>query len=862
MSNLNKGIVFTNDNCIGCNRCISACPVLGANVSCPEDNKNIIKVDGDKCIHCGKCLEVCRHGAREYKDDTKAFISALSSGERISLIVDETFFNNYGEKATNVLGYLQAMGAGEIYNASIGADIATWVYVKFMRDQNKPGLISSVCPVVVNHIVKNKRELLDNLAPVQSPMMCTAIYAKKYLGDDADSFAFISPCVAKSDEVGRSGLVKYSIAIEKLLKSMADRDINDFEAFINDENIGLGIAYPKAGGLSENIIHFEGNSFMIRNVDGTDSAFSYLDEFDNRVKKGKKLPWLVDILNCKSGCICGIGVGTGGENSEEVMLSLHDERNRVTPIYDDGSSPYCSIINTTDRRRRLYERYEKLNLEDFIRIYEKTTEDGSDSSIEYDEDEIFNSMYKYTKKDRMIDCHSCGYDSCKEMVKAIAHGYNYKTNCVHYVKDENERLYLTDTLSGIPNTNAFMEKCSQVIKDDTSSDYFAIYFNIKNMKLINRKYGSKTGDLILIDYAKTVCNLANDDEIVARWGGDNFVGLFKKSRMQEILEGLEEATVSVKKQDTVEKFKIAFRAAIYELTGKEKFPGHIMGQVTTTYATIKQSNQHIIYFTEELGKKILHNTMIDDNLEPALSNNEFVVFYQPKVSMKTKMLVGAEALVRWQKDGKIIPPIEFIPICEANGFVQKIDFYVLEKVCQDMRRWIDKGIEPVKVSFNFSKLHFSEKDVAERINAIAAKYNIPRHYLEVEFTETAYLEEFDNLVETINKLQGFDIESSIDDFGTGYSSLSLLQNVPFKTLKLDKSFLNEYSTNIRNKTVVASIIQMAKKLDMDIVAEGIETVDEFEYLKMLSCDVAQGYLFDKPLPNEEFEKRLINKNYT
>lgn len=860
MSNLNKGIVFTNDNCIGCNRCISGCPVLGANVSCPEGGKNIIRVDGNKCIHCGKCLEMCRHNAREYRDDTKDFLTALANGERISLVVDETFFNNFGERAYNVLGYLQSIGAGEIYNASIGADITTWGYIRFMNDQKIDGLISSVCPVAVNYVLKYKPELLDQLMPIHSPMMCTAIYASKYLGDDSDSFAFISPCVAKLDEIEGSDIVKYSVSIEKLLKNMVDRDIADFSPIVHDDDLGLGVLYPKAGGLAENIIHFEGHDKMIRQVDGTDSSVKYLNGLLGRINKNKTLPQLIDILNCRRGCICGMGIGAGGDNSEEVLFSLHNKRSEVMPVFDDGKSPYCNIISRNDRKHRLYNQYERLRLEDFIRVF-KDCDDLEEYDIDYDEDEIFNSMYKYSKSDRTIDCHSCGYDSCREMVKAIAYGYNYKCNCVHYVKDENERLYLIDTLSGIPNTNAFMEKCAEVIKDETSASYFAIYFNIKNMKLINRKYGSKTGDVILIEYAKIVDRIANEDEIVARWGGDNFVALFKKERMDEVLEELENIYIDVKKLDAIEKIKVAFRAAIYELNGQEKFPGHIMGQVTTTYATIKQSNQHIVFFTEELGKKILHNTMIDDNLEPALRNKEFIVFYQPKVSMETKTLVGAEALVRWMKDGKIIPPIEFIPICENNGFVQKIDFYVLEQVCKDMRSWLDEGIELVRVSFNFSKLHFSEKDVAERINAIANKYKIPREYLEVEFTETAYLEEYDNLVETIEKLQSYDIESSIDDFGTGYSSLSLLQNVPFRTLKLDKSFLNEYSTNARNKTVVASIIQMAKNLDMDIVAEGIETADEFEYLKMLSCDIAQGYLFDKPLPKGEFEQRLRNKNY-
>ena len=229
--------------------------------------------------------------------------------------------------------------------------------------------------------------------------------------------------------------------------------------------------------------------------------------------------------------------------------------------------------------------------------------------------------------------------------------------------------------------------------------------------------------------------------------------------------------------------------------------------------------------------------------------------------MASQKLVGAEALVRWNRDGKIIAPMEFIPLCENNGFITQIDFYVLDKVCHDISEWLKNGVEVVKVSFNFSKQHFVDTDVAGKINALAEKWNIPKEYLEVEFTETAYIDEYDNLVTTLEQLKQYGISSSIDDFGTGYSSLSLLQELEFNTLKLDKSFLKERDKDNRHETIIANIIRMARELKMDIIAEGIETQEEFLFLKGLACDVAQGYLFDMPLPKDEFEKRMIMKQY-
>lgn len=865
MAELNEGLIYTNENCIGCNRCIYSCPVIGANVSKISNGNNKIYVDGDKCIHCGKCIDTCRHNARQYRDDVDLFLDDLENGADIALIVDTTFFNDYADEYDTILGYLQSKGVKTIYDTALGADIVTWCYIKYLNDNRFEGAISEPCPAIVNYIVKYKQELIKKIIPVHSPLLCTAIYARKYLNDKTTKFAYIGPCIAKKDEItsiDTKGIVSYSITIEKLVEALKDKINGNYKADIYKSECGLGVSFPEAGGLTENIVHFQGHGEIIRKVDGCSQSYAYIDEYANRIKEGKQLPFLIDILNCKNGCLFGTGVDIHGEKKEEAMYNIHSKKINSTPIYDDGESPYSRVISREDRKIRLYKKYEDLNIDDFLREFTVPTCDKEDE-IEYDEDAIFDSMYKFSEEDRCIDCHSCGYDSCREMVRAIAHGYNFKKNCVHYVKEENLRLYMSDTLSGIPNTNAFTERCNEIIKAGNANEYFAIYFNIKNMKLINRKYGSKTGDVILADYARYVNRIANGDEIVARWGGDNFVAMFKKEREKEVLNCLENVVIRVSRPEGDEDCKINFRAAIYNLTGQEKIAGQVMGQITTTYSAIKQSKHHILYFTEELAKKILHNTVIEDLLEPALKNNEFLVYYQPKVRMEDNNLIGAEALVRWFHDGQIIPPIEFIPICENNGFVQQIDFYVLEKVCQDMREWLDKGIGLVKISFNFSKQHFTERNVAKRIDDIADKYGIPREYLEVEFTETAYIEEYDNLIKTIEELREYNICSSIDDFGTGYSSLSLLQNVRFHTLKLDKSFLNKLEGNDkRNRTVIASIIRMAKELDMDIVAEGIETNDEFNYLREMSCDVAQGYLFDKPLPKVDFEKRLLCKHYS
>lgn len=245
----------------------------------------------------------------------------------------------------------------------------------------------------------------------------------------------------------------------------------------------------------------------------------------------------------------------------------------------------------------------------------------------------------------------------------------------------------------------------------------------------------------------------------------------------------------------------------------------------------------------------------------AIQNNEFVVYFQPKVNITDMKIAGAEALVRWNCEGRILPPVKFIPFCERTGLVVDIDFFVLEETCRRMRKWIDEGIEPVRISVNFSKFHFNEEGVAEKIFKVITQYRIPPELIEVEFTETAYLDKEELLENTVDRLKRYGIKSSIDDFGSGYSSLNLLQNMDFEVVKLDKSLLGKGVENEKAKKVISSIIHMAKELEMEVLAEGVETKEELKLLQSLNCDFVQGFLFDKPLPAEEFEKRLLERTY-
>lgn len=868
---LNEGLIYTNDNCIGCNRCISGCPVLGANVSVQRENGNHIYVDNEKCLHCGRCLATCRHNAREFRDDTERFLADLKKGEPISLLVAPSFFIIYEKRAAQILGYLQSIGLKLAYDVSYGADIATWAYLTWLEKYGVGGEIAPPCSAIVNYIEKYSEALSDKLIPVKSPLMCLAVYIRKY-EKCTDRLAFLSPCIAKKDEIdapGNKGLVSYNVTFLHLVKALGDIDLSGFSAQAELSDFGLGRLYPMPGGLSDNVRHFISQEKMVREVHGERSVYDYFMKLESRILEGKELPFLVDCLNCNQGCLSGTATAQYCRLDDDIFFRLQQNR-KPNPRIPADENPYLAELPLEERRRRLAARFADFRLSDFLHTYEgkkylderHTT--GEECVKDEELDAIFCAMHKNTETSRRIDCHSCGYNSCREMAMAVSRGYNTIENCVHYVKDEILRISKIDVRNEIANYNAYLEFAGRLIDSGAITDYVFLAFNINNFRFINEKYGFRNGDTILKEYCAAVSGMAREGELVALTGGNDFIGAFRRGREIGVIKELEEISLlslylKVGKEDV----RVSARIAVYEPDGTDSSPQMVMEKLSVTLDAIDRTQgQWLLYYDERVRERQIRDNMIAHAVNPALRAGEFEVFYQPKVDMQSRELVGAEALIRWIQDGKVIPPVDFIPVCERIGLVQRLDFFVLETVCRDIAEWTGKGIEMTPVSVNFSKYHFVADDVAERINAVAEKYDIDKKYLEIEFTETAYMVDSQKLITNINRLHEYGISSSMDDFGTGYSSLSMLQNMNFDTLKLDKSFLDNGSfENGRSRAVIENIVRLARELGMTIVSEGIETEQELEYMKNLDCDMAQGYLFDKPLRREEFEKRLIQRFY-
>lgn len=428
-------LVYTNDNCIGCNKCIGACSCMGANVQNEVNGQNRIDVDGDKCIACGACFDACKHHAREFEDDTERFFADLAKGEKISILIAPAFLANYPGEYEKVLGGLKQCGVNRMISISFGADITTWGYLNYIQKYNYLGGISQPCPAVVGYIERYIPKLIPKLFPVQSPMMCGAIYAKKYMGI-TDKLAFISPCIAKKmeiDDPNNHGFVSYNVTFDHLMKYVREHNISGAPA--SDEiEYGLGSVYPMPGGLKENVYWFLGESVLIRQMEGEKHMYHFLEENKDKISAGRTPYLFIDALNCANGCLYGTGTEEEKNRGEDTLYEMLRIREAVKK--EDGKGAWARSLTPAQRLEAFNKQFEALDLNDFLRSYTDRSASCAHKEPSAGQlDKIYLEMNKRTHEQRHIDCSCCGYESCEDMARAIFNGYNSKVNCIHYIKD-------------------------------------------------------------------------------------------------------------------------------------------------------------------------------------------------------------------------------------------------------------------------------------------------------------------------------------------------------------------------------------------------------------------------------------------
>ena len=403
------------ENCVGCNRCVRACPIDEANVTSIQGGRVIVEVDKNKCIACGACLEACHHGSRLFEDDTERFFSDLRSGVPISIFAApavKTNFPDWGRMFT----WLRSLGVKEIHDVSLGADICTWAHIRYIQRHGPNPIISQPCPAIVNYILMHRNELLKYLSPVHSPMLCTAVYMRKYRNIQT-KIAALSPCVAKAHEFDATRVVDYNVTFKNLLKYIRENHIafpaqaGGFDHF----EAGLGSLYPMPGGLKENVEHYIGKSLRVDKSEGSGVVYKALDEYAHQ--SAANLPVLFDVLNCAEGC----NMGTGCDNNENTFeVNTMMDKSRQAAIRENNVQHLDELFKHFDQR---------LRLEDFIRIYVPapvTPIHVTQEAI----DKAYQVLEKHDEVDRTFDCGACGCDTCHEMVVKIAKGINIPLNCV------------------------------------------------------------------------------------------------------------------------------------------------------------------------------------------------------------------------------------------------------------------------------------------------------------------------------------------------------------------------------------------------------------------------------------------------
>ena len=427
------------------------------------------------------------------------------------------------------------------------------------------------------------------------------------------------------------------------------------------------------------------------------------------------------------------------------------------------------------------------------------------------------------------------------------------------------RLSGQDRLTGLPNYEEFVRMCAKIEKSGKLSDYTAFHINVKGFKYINRKYGYITGNEVLVGVAEFIKEKLKKNEIVGRTGNDNFVALVFNENAGRFQVRLKSAVPKTDNPEEVgpNKLPSAIRCSIYKIK-----PGDTMDVVlnSCTMALSKlryeKAVDDFIEYEDEMFDNILKDGDILTSYRKAINNGEFVVYYQPKVDIRNNALCGAEALVRWKKDGQLIYPGTFVPILETEGLITALDMYVYERVCKDIREWEDMGITPVPISSNFSKLHLDNPDFPFRVVGMADMQKVDHKYLCVELTESSGYANQEALDYFVEKMKEAGISVAMDDFGTGYSSLSLLGEVQMDEVKIDKSFVDRISdTSLQGATMVRNVIRMILDLDRKVICEGVETKEQVEFLREAGCNIIQGFYFDAPLDKDEFTDRLKMRIY-
>ncbi len=414
-----------------------------------------------------------------------------------------------------------------------------------------------------------------------------------------------------------------------------------------------------------------------------------------------------------------------------------------------------------------------------------------------------------------------------------------------------------DALTNLLSAELFKENVDRLMESPEADEngYAMFFIDIRGFKAINEIFGREEGNKILVYIADVLRESVSKEDYITRIAADSFGMFVKGNRMlwnqqaQFILDKIANYDLP---------YEIVCHIGICVKEDPDTLPVKLFDRAMFALSTIKDSYAvRYTYYSDEIHKRIIEEREIIGMMASALHDKQFVVYYQPQYSHSTGMLLGAEALVRWQHPERgLVSPGVFIPIFEKTGFITNLDLYVFEEVCIFMRECLDKRLPVVAISTNFSQHDIYSNDFVEKLEKIRTKYDIPVRLLHIEITESVMVGDSKHINKVIRQLHDVGYIVEMDDFGSGYSSLNILKELPLDIIKLDMLFLANESEGNRGGTILTSVVRMAKWLEMPIIAEGVESIEQADFLRSIGCDYIQGYLYSRPVPQEEYLKLL------
>ena len=423
-----------------------------------------------------------------------------------------------------------------------------------------------------------------------------------------------------------------------------------------------------------------------------------------------------------------------------------------------------------------------------------------------------------------------------------------------YGKANDVEMQELDSLTYIPNYNKFYINAEKTIRENPDKTYAIVVFDIDKFKTINDLYGMPKGDDALKHIGRSLKDLFGYEDNYARMHSDMFAFYISYANKGEIIREIELIRKKIASNDL--EFNINTSYGIY-LVEDMTVPINLMCDRAMIASRTAKGNvmKFCAFYDEQYRADMLKANEIERDMNSALENEEFKMYLQPKYRLDDGQLCGAEVLCRWIHPKKgLIPPMDFIPLFEKNGFILKLDEYMWEQACKTIKGWMDEGRNPVPISVNISRYHIHNNDLESVLTSLINKYDIPTHLLTLEITESLFLDKPEELNRELVKLQKLGFKLEVDDFGSGFSSLNLIRNITVDTIKIDKDFLDSEISSDKGKIVINHTIDMAKDLHLQVIAEGVETQQHVDFLKSSHCDIAQGYYFAKPMPLEEFNK--------